>query len=121
MKKTLTYLLIFGILFISSCTKVDEADQKNVGTLTYPVASFSFSGNEGPSPAVVTFQNSSEYSDQWLWTFHNGSTSSAFEPSFTYYNNTTEDKTFLVTLEVTDSGSGLTNTRSKSVIVHPAN
>jgi PKD repeat protein len=92
-----------------------------VGTLTFPIASFTFSGNEGPAPVTVTFHNSSQYSDQYEWTFHNGSKSNAFEPTFSYSNNTSEDQSFLVILKVTDTGSGETNTRSKSVLIRPTN
>lgn len=121
MRNSLLFLFLSLMIILSSCTKEDENDQKNVGTLTFPVASFYFNGNEGPAPVTVQFHNTSEYCDQWLWTFHNGATSTEFEPTFTYNNNTGEDKTFLVVLKVTDSGSGETNTRSKSVLVHPSN
>ena len=121
MKKILSLFAICSIIIISSCTKVDEEDQKNVGTLTLPIASFYFSGNEGPAPVSVAFHNTSQYSDQWQWTFHNGSTSNEFEPSFTYYNNTGEDKTFLVKLTATDTYTGEINTRSKSILIHSSN
>ena len=121
MKKILSLFAICSIIIISSCTKVDEEDQKNVGTLTLPIASFYFSGNEGPAPVSVAFHNTSQYSDQWQWTFHNGSTSNEFEPSFTYYNNTGADKSFLVTLTATDTYTGETNTRSKSILIHSSN
>lgn len=119
--KNITILLIFTIaILLTGCAKVDEEDRKNVGTLTLPVASFYFTGNEGPAPVTVTFHNTSQYSDKWLWTFHNGSTSSEFEPVFTYSNNSGEEKTFLVTLKATDTYTGETNTRSKSVLVLPS-
>ena len=121
MNKILSLFAICSILLVSSCTKVDEEDQKNVGSLTLPAASFYYTGNEGPAPATVTFHNTSEYSDQYLWTFHNGSTSNEFEPSFTYHNNTGEDQTFLITLTATDTYTGETNTRSKSILILPSN
>jgi PKD repeat protein len=121
MKNIIGLFTVVSILLLSSCTKVDEEDRKNVGTLTLPIASFYFNGNEGPAPVTVNFHNSSEYSDQWEWRFHNGSTSSEFEPSFTYHNNTGEDMTFQVTLTATDTYTGETNTRSRVVLVHPSN
>ncbi len=121
MKNMICLLTILSVLLLSSCTKVDEEDRKNVGTLTLPVAAFYFDGNEGPAPVTVNFHNSSEYSDQWEWKFHNGSTSSEFEPTFTYYNDSGEDKTFLVILTATDTYTGETNTRSQAVLVHPSN
>lgn len=115
----LTFFIV-AISLLMGCTKADEQDQANVGTLTLPIASFYFTGNEGNAPVEVMFHNSSEYCDQWEWTFHNGSKSSEFEPSFTYHNNTGIDQTFIVSLKVTDSGTGKTNTRSKSVLIHPS-
>ena len=122
MKNYIILMMIISISLLLGCTKADEQDQKNVGTLTLPIASFYYTGNEGPAPVTVTFHNSSEYSDQWEWTFRPfGSISNEFEPTFTYHNNTGEDQTFLVILTVTDSGTGETNTRSKSVLIHPSN
>lgn len=119
MKKIFPLVIALVIFVLASCAKVDEEARKNVESLTYPVASFTFSGNEGPAPVDVSFHNSSEYCDKYEWTFHNGSKSDAFEPTFHYVNGETSDITYLVTLTVTDSGTGLTNTRSKSVVVHP--
>ncbi len=121
MKQLLIYSTLLSVVLLSGCTKADEEDQKNVGTLTLPIASFYFTGNEGPAPVTVTFHNTSQYSDQWEWTFHNGATSSEFEPTFTYYNNTGEEKTYLVTLKATDTYTGESNTRSKSVLIMPSN
>lgn len=118
MKNKNIILGIFILFIIAACAKVDEQDRKNVGTLTLPVASFYVTGNEVPAPVTVTFNNTSEYSDQYLWTFHhNQSTSSEHSPSVTFHNNTDEDITILVTLKVTDSGTGETNTRSKSILI----
>jgi len=116
MKKNLILISILSIIILIGCTKADESDQKNVGTLTLPVASFYYSGNETPAPVTVTFHNTSQYSDQFLWTFHNGSTSTDFSPTYNY-PNIGEDKTYLVTLKATDSNTGETNTRSKSVLI----
>ena len=107
---------IFILFIVMSCAKVDEQDQKNVGTLTLPIASFYFTGNEGPAPVTVTFHNTSQYCDQYLWTFHNGATSAEHSPSFNY-PKLDVDKSYQVTLKVTDSGTGESNTRSKSVLI----
>lgn len=113
--------ILLVIFILAACTKADEADQKNVGTLTLPVASFYYSGNDSPAPVTVNFINTSQYSDQYEWTFHNGYTTSETNPSFTYYNNTGKEKTFLVTLKVTDTNSGKSDTRSKSILIKPSN
>ena len=120
MKNRLTILGFFILFILVSCAKVDEQDRTNVGTLTMPVASFYFSGHDSPAPVTVSFHNTSQYCDQYLWTFHNGATSTEHSPTFNYpkLNN---DKSYLVTLKVTDSGSGETDTRSKSVLIEGSN
>ena len=116
MKNRNILLGVFILFIIVSCAKVDEADRTNVGTLTMPVASFYYTGNDSPAPVTVTFHNTSQYCDQYLWTFHNGATKSEHSPSFSY-PKLDEDKSYLVTLKVTDSGTGETDTRSKSVLI----
>ena len=115
MKKQI-FLFLLPLFIFCSCTKEDEGDRMNVGTLTYPAASFTYSGNDKPAPVTVQFQNTSTYSDEFLWTFHNGATSTEHSPSFTY-PNAGEDKSYLVTLKATDSQSGESNTRSKSILI----
>jgi PKD repeat protein len=116
MKNRLILPVVIILFILVSCAKVDEQDRQNVGTLTMPVASFYFSGQDAPAPVVVSFHNTSQYCDQYQWTFHNGATSSEHSPSFTY-PKLDEDKSYLVTLKVTDSGSGETDTRSKSILI----
>lgn len=118
MNKIISIIAILGILIVAGCTK--EEDPKNVESLGLPIASFSYSGNEGPAPVTVQFNNTSEYCDQYEWTFHNGAKSNEFAPSFTYNNTTGEDQNFLVILKVTDGPTGETNTRSKSVLIRPS-
>jgi len=115
MKNSIKLILILGII-LAACTKADENDRKNVGTLTLPIASFYYSGNENPAPVTVKFYNTSQYSDEFLWTFHNGATSTEHSPSFTY-PAAGEDKSYIVKLKATDSNSGESNTRSKSILI----
>lgn len=119
-KRTIMLALLIFSFVITACDKTDEAAQKNTMELTLPIASFYVTGNEGPAPVEVYFHNTSQYSDVWEWTFHNGARSNEFEPTFTYFNDTDEDKTFMVTLKATDSGTGKSNTRSKTIVIHPA-
>lgn len=110
------------IVLLSSCAKEDNTIKSNVGTLTYPIASFTYSGNENPAPVTITFTNASEYSDAYEWDFGDGSTPSAeFSPTHKYFNPTDLPKSFLVKLTATDTQSGLSNTRSKSIQILPAN
>lgn len=120
MRITRNILLFFSMVMLFGCAKTDEDAQKNTMELTLPVASFYATGNEGPAPVEVYFHNTSQYSDTWEWTFHNGAKSNEFEPTFNYFNNTDEDKTYLVILKATDSGTGKSNTRSKTIVVHPS-
>ena len=120
MNKIISIIAILGIVIIAGCTKAEDPD--NIETLGLPIASFYYTGNDGPAPVTVTFHNTSEYCDQYHWTFFaNGPTSTDFEPSFTYNNGGNDDKSFLVTLKVTDASTGETNTRSKSILIHPMN
>lgn len=116
-------LYIFVLAFILvSCAKEDESNKTNVGSLTNPIASFSFSGNDGPAPVTVTFTNTSQYSDAYEWDFGDGSpTSNTHSPTHKYYNTSGEPKSFLVKLTATDTQSGLSNTRSKSIKIDPSN
>jgi PKD repeat protein len=115
MKNSIKIILLLGLV-LAACTKADENDRKNVGTLTLPVASFYYSGNENPAPVTVQFHNTSQYSDEFLWTFHNGATSTEHSPSFTY-PAIGEDKSYIVKLKATDSNSGESNIRSKSILI----
>ncbi len=114
--------LFFLAFLMFSCAKEDEGDVTNVGSLTHPIASFSFSGNETPAPVTVTFTNSSQYSDAYEWEFGDGSApSTAFSPTHKYYNTSGESKSFLVKLTATDTQSGLSNTRSRTIVILPSN
>ena len=120
MRFTIYILFLSAILF--SCGKSDEGDITNVGSLTNPIASFSFSGNDVPAPVTVMFTNSSQYSDAYEWEFGDGSApSTEFSPSHKYYNTSGEPKSFLVKLTATDTHSGLSKTGSRSIVILPSN
>ncbi len=124
MKNTPLTILLIGLTIIlyTGCEKADEADRANVGTLTYPIASFSYSGNNGPAPVVITFTNTSQYSNSFKWSFGDGTLSYKHTPEpHRYDNNTMEPKNFMVVLTAEDTISGLTNTRSQPILVLPGN
>ena len=113
--------MFIGISIFVGCAKEDEADKTNVGTLTYPAASFSYSGNDQPSPVIVKFINTSQYSNAYQWSFGDGIYSSDFSPSHKYINSSQYEKSFLVILTAKDTISGLSNTRSQPVRILPGN
>lgn len=124
MRKQIIFLLLAllscGIL--TQCEKPDEADRANVGTLTYPIASFSYSGNDGPAPVVISFTNTSQYANSFKWTFGDGTFSYDHTPAaHKYENNTMEPKSYLVVLTAKDTISQLSNTRSQSILILPGN
>jgi len=116
----LLILLSVVIMILTGCTKADEADRANVGTLTYPIASFSYSGNEQPSPVVVSFTNTSQYANAYRWNFGDGITSTEINPSHKFINSTPDPKNFLVVLTATDTTTMLSNTRSQAVRILPS-
>ncbi|MFC2112261.1 PKD domain-containing protein [Bacteroidota bacterium] len=71
-----------------------------------PVAAFELP-ESGCAPLSVDFVNNSEYGDQYLWDFGNGSVSYKKNPSFTYY----EAGTFQISLTV--YGPGGTDTHNE--------
>lgn len=82
---------------IKEATKIivfDNLAEWNVGTFD-PVAQFSLSQNE----AEVSFTNTSQQADTYLWNFGDGNTSSLFDPTPHTYSSS---GTYTVTLELTD-------------------
>ena len=84
-------LLLIAVLTLSlSCNKsnVIEAD----AGYEYPVAAFSYTGNDGPSPVNIQFTNYSETiiedycTDSWTFG-ENGATSDEKNPLKTFYKN----------------------------------
>ncbi len=119
-----TVLITLSIVFFISCSKKDENIEIPTG-FNDPIASFSYTGNDGPSPVTIVFTNASETiiadSAEYLWTFgEDGPTSTDKNPIHTFYNNTSNPKTKLITLQVTDQVSGRFQRRSQSLIILPS-
>lgn len=107
-----------------SCTKSDNNVDIPVG-YEYPVASFSYTGNDGPAPVQIQFTNTSETiiadSCIFTWTFgENGPSAHDKNPVHTFYNATNSEKVFLVSLEVHDLVSDLIQRRSIAITVKPS-
>jgi len=123
--RVIVFISIFAInaLFLVSCNKDDKIETPNSGE--YPVAAFSFTGNEGPAPVTVYFTNYSEVinpdSCEYTWTFgENGPQSHDENPSFTFYNNGTQTINYPVNLLVHDLISDKSQARTILVPVEPA-
>lgn len=113
----ITVISLISIIF-SSCQEetVIEPDI----TLQYPVAAFTFSGNDGPPPVTIQFVNKSETSNpdsvSYTWTFGmDGPQSNLKDPSFTFNNSGSQPKVYLVTLKVTDMLSNFSQARSLGI------
>ncbi len=84
-----------------------------------PVASFNLSPNAGCSPLLVTFTNSSTFSNAYLWDFADGTTSTAVNPTHTFTNtSSTVNQAFTPTLTAITS-NGCTKSAVSSLTVFP--
>jgi len=115
------FIFIAGMIFLSSFTSCEKEEVYEPDiTLQYPVAAFSFSGNEARPPVTVQFINKSETiipdSAKYTWTFGiNGPQSEEKNPSFTFTNTSSQTKVYQVSLTVKDLVSNLSQTRSLGV------
>lgn len=125
MKKPLLYSFIL-VLFLSvwvACEK--ETTIEPDISFQYPVAAFSYTGNEGPSPVTIQFINHSETiipdSCIYTWTFgEDGPQSNLKNPSHTFTHTGSDSKNFLVTLHVKDLVSNLSQARSQAILIQGA-
>ena len=109
-------VIILVILTTVSCSKKEDQPDYYINT---PIAGFTYQGNDGPAPVTIQFTNTSENADVFEWTFGDGYSSTERDPSHTYYNTTSEAKTYLVVLKAIDSSSGLFQRKSKSIAIQP--
>ena len=115
---TLSYAFkaVLFIMIMISCTKNEDQPDYYVNT---PIAGFSWSGNEGPAPVTVQFNNSSENADLFEWNFDDGGTSTERDPQHTFHNSSSKPKNFNVVLKATDSSTGLFQRRSRVIVIQP--
>lgn len=83
-------------------------------TQNIPLASFNYGGTL-VTPAVVTFQNTSQNADTYLWEFGDGSTSTLVNPTKTY----TIHGTYTVMLTATNSTSSQSDQTSQNITITP--
>ncbi len=116
------FLLLLAVVAISCETKEVIVDPG----YKYPVAAFSYTGNDGPAPVTIQFNNYSETivtdSCHYTWTFgENGPTSTEKNPVHVFTNTTSNAKVYLVTMRVHDLVSNLSQARSIPIEVQPGN
>ena len=79
-----------------------------------PVASFTYSGQTA-SPANISFQNTSQNANKYLWEFGDGTTSTVSSPTKTF----TSAGTFNVKLTASDSATGKSASISQQIAILP--
>jgi PKD repeat protein len=84
-------------------------DDGSGGTVDPPVADFSATPVDGDAPLTVDFTDlSTENPTSWSWSFGDGGTSTAQNPSYTYYT----PGTYTVTMTVANSAGSDTATKT---------
>jgi PKD repeat protein len=83
-------------------------------TQNIPIASFNYGGTL-VTPAVITFTNTSQNADSYLWDFGDGTTSTQANPNKTY----NQHGTYTVTLTATNTTSSLTDQTNQNLTIKP--
>lgn len=104
-KLMLQVLFIIAIAF-AGCGK----DSPTEPPIPDPVASFTYAG-QAVSPAVITFQNTSQNANSYRWEFGDGDTSTVTNPIKTY----TIGGTYTVRLTATNTSTGKSNSASQQI------
>ena len=107
--------VIIALLFLS-ITMLDCGKDNGPSTPSVPdpVASFTESGGT-VSPAIITFQNTSQHADTYLWRFGDGDSTTITNPTHTYdsYGD------YMVTLRAENSSTGLYDLELKQINITP--
>lgn len=94
-------------------------DSVAVPISVYPEVSSQFSTSEnGCSPLIVNFNNTSTANCIYLWDFGDGTTSSETNPTHTYVNSTNNLQNYHITL-ITTSPYGCKDTANEFITVYP--
>jgi PKD repeat protein len=104
-KFLLPLLLIAALTVIVSSCKKDPV----------PVASFTFTGDNKPTPCIVSFSNTSTDASTYLWNFGDGTSSTDQNPTHTFTNP--QGATF--TVSFTATGKGGSNSATKNLTIQP--
>jgi len=96
--------------------RINAYNAVNIGPPPAPVANFSGSPTSGSAPLTVNFTDLSTGSiTSWSWTFGDGGTSTAQNPSYQY----TAAGTYTVSLTVTGPGGSDGETKTNYITVNP--
>ncbi|MBL0315352.1 MAG: PKD domain-containing protein [Flavobacteriales bacterium] len=94
------------------------SDQSNLTIDIAPEITADFySIEEGCSPLQITFDNTSDGGDSYLWDFGDGDYSTDYEPTHTFFNWATTDTSYQVTFILFDS-FGCSDTTSTTIHVY---
>jgi len=104
---TFLLLMMASVAFLMSCNKDDDEDG-----VQSPVADFSFEIDD-ETGGIVTFTNTSENADEFLWDFGDETTSTQENPVKTYM----EDGDYEVTLTATGEGGSDETSQTVSIIL----
>jgi len=108
--------------YVSNTSNVSvTADQKSIVNISLsptpvpdPVAAFNYGGSM-ETPATITFQNTSQNTDSYLWDFGDGTSSTVTNPSKTYSTK----GTYTVKLTASNSTTGKSNQTSQNITITP--
>jgi PKD repeat protein len=100
---------LLPLFFIASLTIIVSSCKKD----PVPVAVFTFTGDNKPSPCIVSFSNTSTDASTYLWNFGDGTTSTDQNPTHTY--TISQGGSFTVVL--TSTGKGGSNLATKSLTI----
>jgi len=106
------------VLVVSTAFGCTDTTVSTITVAPAAVAFFTHNGIPGCAPLAVDFTNLSTGASAYVWSFGDGATSTAFQPSHTYVNNTLLQQVDTVTLVVISPG-GCSDTTTQTVVVYP--
>lgn len=104
-------------LVVTSINNCKDSINKQVKLFDHPQAIFTLD-SPACSPKLITFFNTSIYSQGYNWSFGDGNVSSLTDPTNFYVNTATFNQTFPIRLIVT-SNDGCKDTLIVPLVVHP--
>lgn len=104
---------------LTSLSDYGCSDSASQNLIVFPRTTVNFSFNqEGCSPLTGRFVNESLRGDVYVWDFGDGSSSFVRDPSHIYFNTTSDDLRYFVTLRSV-SQFGCSDSKTDTVLVYP--